>query len=358
MIKKYLLIITLFLVHFLSALENELMQLKHSLQQLHTALSIPPLAPAIKDFTFTLATCNVLYEPYYVQYLKKNNTLISIHDRRAAFRNSLHNDHALHDADILCFQEWPYSIGELRQNKNDTIFVNNRAITKNDYFNSIRFSYLKFIEDLADVYPISRYHYSYDLLAPYDTVLTIINKNKFHLLKSETIKLDATKRILVTFLQPNNQKTVIGVINAHLPYDAQKNFQALKTIKGLIAQNSDVFNWIICGDFNYDILDSQQHFYLDQARFNQLKSFFPHFNASVSLLAQPTQQGDYLPATAWGAHGYPEHDDYVFYSDAMKVLNRFLIPADSKTLLRHDNQDAIQNSYFSDHAILRIEFEL
>ncbi len=355
--KNFLLLVHLFLFNYLGALETELNHLRTSLQQLHTALSTPLTTLATIPFKFTLTTCNMLYEPFYVQYLKKNNVLIDIQNRRAAFRKSLQNNHALQNVDILCFQEWPYGVGELRQNKNDVIYINKQAITKNNYFNSINASYLKFIEDLADAYPTQAYEYIYDNLAPYDTVLTVINKNKFQLLSSQTITLDISKRILVTIIQPKNHPHTMGVINAHLPYNAQANLHGLNTIKKIIADNSSVTYWIVCGDFNYDILDLQYHYYLDQTLFNQLANRFPHFNNVVLLLGQQEKSGYYLPATAWGAHNYPEHDDYVFFSNTMKVLNASLFPTAGQ-LIHHENQDPNENDYFSDHAVIRIEFQL
>lgn len=82
-----------------------------------------------KPLRFTIATCNVLYEPYYVQYVEEYP--ISIQKRCNVFKKALNNPEALKDLDIICFQEWPVKPGSLRkQFEQEEVIVEGKKITK------------------------------------------------------------------------------------------------------------------------------------------------------------------------------------------------------------------------------------
>ena len=85
---------------------------------------------------------------------------------------------ALLDADILCFQEWPYNPGILRpQFEMDKLIIDNAAITKKEYFeHTATIQPRSFMTALKKAFPPDNYYYVMDSCAQKDGVLTLINK--------------------------------------------------------------------------------------------------------------------------------------------------------------------------------------
>lgn len=331
-------------------MKDLLSQLHHSLNQL--SVSLPKTPQLSQVLNFTLTTCNVLYEPYYVQYVRPNTNLIPISDRKKAFQEALKDSTALANADILCFQEWPYKSGHILDRvKNEQILVNNKPTTKNQYFDKDQ--QIHFINYLINIYSPIHYHYVVED-AQYDGLLMVINKNLFTVLHFEVKPFDdPNKKMLVVIVQPKGFNKKMGIITAHIPYNKMTNSAHLiNAIKAeYLRIYPDIDSWILCGDFNYNIEDQNT---VNQQQFAQLKTFFPNMANSVSSLLQ----GTLLPSTTFGAPGHFEHDDYVFYSPVLKMTKIALYPTDKKNLIRHQGQDPTRNTYFSDHAILRVQFQL
>jgi hypothetical protein len=353
---KYCLFIVPFCT-FASDLVNNLEHLQTSLTQLHKLLKPIKTEPA---FQFIVTSCNMLYTPYYIQYSKPNNAVIDIKDRKKAFKQALKSNNGFYRADILCFQEWPYNPGTIfSKYENEIIFVNGKKLTKKSYLNSISTEYHdKFLKKIHKSLG-SHYRFIADQTT-YDGLLMYINTAKFDIISYEFKTILAHQKLLTTILRTKNEsKILIGVITAHFPFIKNDvNQQALHMIQAEILNHPNVTYWIVCGDFNYDILDSTYHRYLNKNKFNRLTSFFPNFNNNVMLLAKSVNNDYLLPPTAFGAPGHFEFDDYVFFSNNFKNVYATIFPENPDTLLKHNGQDPQQKSYFSDHAIIRVEFEL
>lgn len=338
----------------LEALKNKLFQLENALKQ------IPPTTPSLQTpspQTFTFATCNVLYEPYYVQYIQPNNVLIPINQRLDAFTQALHNKNALKDVDIFCFQEWPYQVGQVRTGR-DLIIIDNqqKQQEKRKYFEETYSQHLKFIERLSNVYSASDYHYNILIKeSENDGVMTVINTKKFKIHQSFYEKFDANKKMLVVFITPLNEPLkVIGIINAHVPFKSPDHENSLLKIEATLKKyENSVAGWIICGDFNHNILSKNT---IDQTKYTTLiynmipQAYKFPFQSNITWNNNPTS----ISPT-----GIPEINDYIFYTtNILKPLALSLFPESTNQLLRHVNQNPQEHSYFSDHAMVRMTFEI
>jgi endonuclease/exonuclease/phosphatase family metal-dependent hydrolase len=229
------------------------------------------------DFTFSIATCNVLYEPYYVQYVDIRP--IDIKKRCLAFKQALESDNALKNVDILCFQEWPYNPGTLRkQFEGEKVIIKNKQIHKLDYFNNhATVQYKRFNEYLLKAYPADDYYYLMDSVAEKDGVLTIINKHKFKLLSYKFMIFTPNKKMLTALITPHQKHFPLGIINAHIPFDRKEE---LPKQFALMANEMNMYHiqqpWIVCGDFNYSVLKGKDT--LNATKYKALHNFFPNMN--------------------------------------------------------------------------------
>ena len=145
------------------------------------------------DFiSFSIASCNVLYQAYYIQYVSSNP--VPIKERCAYFRKALYDQTAFSGADILCFQEWPYNQGILRsQFEMDKLTIDNTPITKKEYFeHDASLQPRSFMAALKKTFPV---------LIFYKVVLTILLKTS---LKIEKVNLNIV--ILTTVYLNSLQK--------------------------------------------------------------------------------------------------------------------------------------------------------
>src|SRR5581483_2843382 len=104
------------------------------------------------------------------------------------------------------------------------------------------------------------FYYIGDTIAQKDGVLTIINKHKFIVHSYKFTVFTPNKKMATTLLSFHNRNYFVGIINLHLPFrrttDIPKEFE-------IIAQEIKNYPkdlpWIICGDFNYSILQGNKN---------------------------------------------------------------------------------------------------
>lgn len=299
-------------------------------------------------FTFTITTCNVLYEPYYVQYV--HDQPMSIKKRCLAFKKSLEHETALDKSDILCFQEWPYKPGIVRkQFEEDTLLVRGKKITKKEY--SIKHTTTQpnlFLNYLTFFYPPTDYYYLMDSIAEKDGVLTLINKHRFKILSYKFTVFTPNKKMLTAIITPHTSHYPLGIINAHIPFAREKTPpKELARIRDEIKNYSKNQPWIICGDFNYTVLQGTN--YLNKEKYQQLKQFFPNMHSNAEIITQPTSTSS---RTGFNLN------DFIFFSKNIKPLEIHQFPELSKDLLRHFPEDLKKKNYFSDHAIIRMKLNI
>ncbi len=298
------------------------------------------------DFiSFSIATCNVLYQAYYIQYVTSNP--IAVKERCTYFRKALRDQAALLDADILCFQEWPYHPGILRsQFEMDKLIIDNAAITKKEYFeDTATIQPRSFMTALKRAFPPADYYYVMDSCAQKDGVLTLINKNKFTLESYEFYTLTPNKKILTTLISYKGGKKHLGVINAHIPFKrSQEMPEAFEIIHAKMKCYSKSYTWVICGDFNYTVLKGTS--VLDKDRYHTLKHYFRGMKSNADYHVQPTSTS--------GEKNFNLNDFIFFDSRQLTPQKLSIYPEDYKKLLRHVNPT--NDKYFSDHAVVRMKF--
>ncbi len=298
--------------------------------------------------TITAATCNVLYEPYYIQYVDQYP--IAIKKRCSLFKQALRPGHILNGCDILCFQEWPYNPGELRkQFEQEVVMVNGHKETKYDYFNNNReVQYKRFNNTLLDAYSPNDYYYIIDSIAQKDGVLTLINKHKFTILSYEFMVFTPNKKMMVAHLQTKKKKA-IGIINTHIPFMLNEDHaDHFSIIKDTIDRAPKNLPWIICGDFNYSVLQGTDK--LNKKKYNKLQHYVHEMKSNADMLP--------LVPTSTGAQQGFNLNDFIFYSKQFTVKNLIYSPENPNNLLRHVNQDIKHIKHFSDHAIIKMALEL
>lgn len=296
--------------------------------------------------TFTIVSCNVLYQAYYVQYVDSHP--IDIKKRCTAFHQALKSDHALRNADILCFQEWPYNPGTLRkQFEQEKVIVDTQEQNKLDYFSSqASIQSQRFLKYVTHYYPHTDYYYVMDSIAEKDGVLTIINKHKFKIISYKFTIFTPNKKMLTTIISPHNVHYPIGLINAHLPFKRIEQYP-----KEFPLMHQEIKNypkdqpWIVCGDFNYTILQGTA---INKEKYKRLKKFFPGMHSNADTLVQPTSTS---------SHTRFNLNDFILYSNSIECLHANIFPDNKQDLLRHIQENK-KIRYFSDHAIVRMNLKL
>lgn len=301
---------------------------------------------------FTLATCNVLYEPYYVHYVEPGNVLISVGWRSRAFKHALHDSDALGSKDILCFQEWPYKARMLHAHKNQIVLVNGlKEEKKGAYVDQFQDRQPKeFNEYLREAYSEQRYAYIIDEHAQADGVMCVINKSKFNVIDIEFRLFEKTKKMVMVLLNYHNSSKRLLLVNAHLPLFDQEKY--IKQMVKAAQHWHRADHVIVCGDFNYDIW-KQASAEPSDYKIKKLLSHFDQMKASVQNLK--------LPTAVSGLGNEYRLVDYILYSQTLKMtkIEQFppLKPIDKSILIKHEGQEGSVRAYFSDHAILRATFK-
>lgn len=294
---------------------------------------------------FTITTCNVLYQPYYIQYVTSEP--LSIKKRNLYFRKALRNKNAFLGTDILCFQEWPYHPGMLRsQFENEKLIIHNSAISKKEYFSkTASLQPRSFFASLKKQFLPDNYYYVIDSCAQKDSVLTLINKEKFKLESYEFHTLTPNKKMLTTILSCKTIKKYLGVINIHIPFiRSQEMSEAFEIILSKMKCYSKKYTWVICGDFNYSVLQGIST--LNKERYHHLEQYFIGMKSNADYEVRPTStQGDKKFNL----------NDFIFFNSERLIPQKLLTyPEDPTQLLRHTH--ITNGNYFSDHAIVRMKF--
>ena len=295
--------------------------------------------------SFSITSCNVLYQAYYIQYVTSEP--MPIQQRCASFRKALRDQTAFSDADILCFQEWPYNPGILRsQFEMDKLTIDNTPITKKEYFEQhASLQPRSFMAALKKTFSPDKYYYVMDSCAQKDGVLTLINKEKFTLTSYEFYTLTPNKKILTTLISYKGGKKHLGIINAHIPFKrSQEMPEAFEIMHAKMKCYSKQYTWLICGDFNYTVLKGTS--VLDKERYHTLRQHFKGMKSNADYLIQPTSTS--------GEKNFNLNDFIFFDSHHLTPQKLSLYPEEYKKLMRHTTTP--REKYFSDHAVVRMKF--
>jgi hypothetical protein len=320
------------------SLDQSLDLLSKSLIDLKITLETPSKKTVdLTSLNFTIATCNVLFHPYYQTYFKgdKKNPqeFVAIATRLEAFEASLQNPHALGNLDIICFQEWDYT--------------------------NVAWETL-----LKKYYPDLDYWHIKDKKATHDGVYTVINRSKFsYMYKGDpfvrNLKKESTKEfcwILLEIIEPSFKKTpsaMLGIINAHLPHASFDPIDFKHSLQQIVQKYSEHISagWIVCGDFNFNILDVN----------NDYKNLQLYFNSAMWTSSFEQEQSN--PSATSYANG-AQYNDYIFYKKRhLNLVNIFHFPIGVTDLIKHTPAKKgdgpwYSKTYFSDHAIVRATFEI
>jgi endonuclease/exonuclease/phosphatase family metal-dependent hydrolase len=298
------------------------------------------------DFiSFSIATCNVLYQAYYTQYVTSEP--LTIKQRCSYFRKALHDQMALSSADIICFQEWPYNPGQLRpQFEMEKLIIDNTAITKKEYFeDTATIQPRTFMAALKKAFPPDNYYYVMDSCAQKDGVLTLINKEKFTLEAYEFYTFTPNKKMLTTIVSYKGGKKHLGIINAHIPFRrSQEMPEAFEIMHTKMKCYPKKYTWLICGDFNYTVLKGTS--VLDKDRYHTLKHYFRGMKSNADYHVQPTSTS--------GEKNFNLNDFIFFNYHHLTPQKLSIYPEDYIQLLRHTRY--ANEKYFSDHAVVRMKF--
>lgn len=294
---------------------------------------------------FTITTCNVLYQAYYIQYV--NAQPVSIKKRCSYFRKALHDQTAFLGSDILCFQEWPYNPGTLRpQFETEKLIIDNSPVTKKEYFEQhASLQPRSFLSGLKKNFSPDNYYYVMDSCAQKDSVLTLISKEKFRLESYEFYTFTPNKKMLTTIVTCKKRKKHLGIINVHIPFNrSQEMSEAFEIIVAHMKCYPKKYTWLICGDFNYTVLKGISG--LDEERYKHVKQYFKGMKSNADY--------DIKPTSTSGEKKF-NLNDFIFFNSERLMPQKFsLYPEDYQKLLRHTNH--IDEKYFSDHAVVRMKF--
>lgn len=276
---------------------------------------------AEKSFQFSLISTNILDEELYQTLARPAKSGMPWEKREKIFLAALADEKQLAQADILCMQEF----------------------NATSQANAIKYLHAHNFHGYSKA----------GITAPsiwFKTTLFDAMDQNYYSFKTAGAQANG---FAITFLTPKNKKSpVIGIINAHLNNNTPTNVTydqfRLDQIQELLAHvnNPDKkdYNWIICGDFN---TDRRTHIQIMQPLV--IKGFVDSHahqtaTAKSSQEKNPLKSIDYIwfkgpNLTATSTHVYPEPGTF------------------EKILLAHRVTD-IQESFFSDHAILKTRFKL
>ncbi|KAJ5067540.1 carbon catabolite repressor protein [Anaeramoeba ignava] len=294
-----------------------------------------------KQFKISLTTCNVLYEPYYKRWIKDRQFLMPFEKRIQAFEL---NKNFFNSNDIVCFQEFPYS----KDNKNEQ--------SKNS-----------FKKKAKEIFPKNEFKHIKDPQAKSDGLYSVIKSSTFDLIKSEIITFEksddiyvGTKRIqFLSLCLHEKPECTFGIINTHLPFvkhwfqsseeNSRKLFHQLLDIK---SKNNDIQNWIVCGDFNFNILGKLKSRYsllIEESCFDPKKGW-KNIVSDFGFSEKSTSVNHEL-----------EMNDYILWNSQFLFASSVTqIPEDLEHLVKHFNKTEnpwFYDDYFSDHSAVKIEFD-
>jgi len=315
------------------------------------------------DPTFTLASCNVLYQSYYVGFhainLKKfpgfpkketlsqrENNVISLAWRDQQFDAAFRKEHEFKDANILCLQEWPYSDPEQAFNAKSLF----QTIPENyDFFrislarpgrDGVCMFYNGFpMERLTDVQLGEGKDPRYKFKTKYE-------KNKGVLFANLTLKDD----IKVTIISGH----FYGSFNDVVTKDFKDQLEIIQEFSENSANVSSKV--VICGDFNSNNVDLIKKYFPDNKGWQEVHNWD---------IKKCTHRSGYDSKDEKENDEQKKHSDrfvrydFMIYKDLQLTAPATIDPKTNDQLISHTvDQSANPPEFFSDHAVLRGKFGL
>jgi endonuclease/exonuclease/phosphatase family metal-dependent hydrolase len=317
---------------------------------------------AAAPVTFTVASNNVLKESYYQDSRNSGDKAkMALATRKNLFADAFSNPAMFKNADFICLQEWGIlQEGILTQAKDTSITLPNTA---QEQYNAL--SSYDILQNGGFGRPAKNTYQVQGGLLTLATQKTDPSRtqeasgsskftNDVVHYRAFTTQNASQNGFLVTVFTHRISQKKIGIINTHFKgggligdYNQFRQAQMAEIVTYLKSNDAqEVDAWVICGDFNTNN-SKQENILLTALNTNNRLQF-----KSAFALAAPTVR-------AFNSTNKTASDqtlDYIFYThNTLQVNNPTITPATDK-LLTHGVEDDTTKGFYSDHAILRVDF--
>ncbi|KAJ3451089.1 RNA exonuclease ngl2-related [Anaeramoeba flamelloides] len=320
---------------------------------------------------FTFACNNILYEEYYLNYLSEGGEYLPIEKRSTNFENN-----SFLNADILCFQEFPYGKGGRKMKGN--VNVGEQLISKSQITTKKHDTI--FMESFNNKFPDEQYGKILDPMAKKDGVCIVYNKAKFENLEEGFVpfKCNYSKEMEISRFRPGSKKSCytilqaknmgssyrIGIVSTHVPWFSPRRNLHEKTTKFIFNQilniTEEVTNkancWILAGDFNFNVAGKSNWRYTDLQKVFKTTDWKSNFDEYGFDCYQFSCAGD-------GER--KQKLDYILWSnnDSLNPQSFDTSPLSFNDLVKHKRKKESTTPWFgegfwSDHSVLKMKFTI